>query len=109
MPDASVYGDGVIYVSYSHMDNAADDLVTQTAAIARTLEELNMELNALVTSWEGDDQTVYVQKQTAWNNAVTEMENLLSSHAVLLTDISGNYTYSEQSLASMWSDVAIGT
>ncbi len=31
--------DGVIYVSYNHMSNAADDMVAQTKAIAQTLSK----------------------------------------------------------------------
>ncbi|WP_262061189.1 WXG100 family type VII secretion target [Streptomyces sp. STR69] len=100
--------DGFIYVDYSHMDNAADDLVSQTKAIANTLSSLELELNELSKTWYGSDADMYRQKQQAWDNAVKAMEQLLSTHATLLNDVSGNYRYSEQSLAQMWSDIPIG-
>jgi WXG100 family type VII secretion target len=100
--------DGYIYVDYAHMSNAADDMVQQTKAIATTLSSLEQELGALKKSWYGGDADVYSQKQKAWDQAVQNMELLLDSHSSLLTDISGHYKYSENSLASMWSDIKIG-
>ncbi|MES4902277.1 MULTISPECIES: WXG100 family type VII secretion target [unclassified Streptomyces] len=104
----SDFTDGYIYVDYSHMSNAADDMITQTKAIATTLENLEMELNELKNTWIGDDKDVYTQKQQAWDNAVKAMEDLLTKHSALLTSVSENYQYSEQSLTQMWDSVKIG-
>ncbi|TXC99885.1 WXG100 family type VII secretion target [Streptomyces sp. ISID311] len=106
MPDN--FTDGNIYVDYQHSDNAAEDMILQTQAIAKTLESLEMELGELRKTWYGNDAEVYNQKQAAWDQAVKNMENLLNSHAGLLTDIVGNYKYSEGRLAEMWSEVKIG-
>ncbi|MFG2956507.1 WXG100 family type VII secretion target [Streptomyces sp. NPDC048291] len=100
--------DGYIYVSYNHMSNAADDMVMQTKAIAQTLSNLEQELSELSKTWYGNDADVYRQKQAAWDGAVTNMENLLTSHSQLLSDISDSYKYSENSLSQMWSEVTIG-
>ncbi|MFE5027883.1 WXG100 family type VII secretion target [Streptomyces sp. NPDC056656] len=100
--------DGYIYVDYSHMQNAGDDMVQQTKAIASTLSNLEMELAELRNSWIGDDREVYSKKQKAWDDAVKAMEQLLTSHSALLSDVSENYQYSEKSLTSMWSSVKIG-
>ncbi|MFJ7078533.1 WXG100 family type VII secretion target [Streptomyces sp. NPDC098781] len=104
----SNYSDGYIYVDYAHMNNAADDMVHQTDAIAKILSQLEMELNELRNSWIGDDRDEYELKQTAWNNAVEKMKELLLSNATLLTDVSGNYRHTQNSLTDMWSSVRIG-
>ncbi|MFF7391179.1 WXG100 family type VII secretion target [Streptomyces scabiei] len=104
----SDFSDGYIYVDYSQMSNAADDMITQTRAIATTLSNLEMELNELKNTWIGDDKDVYAQKQLAWDNAVKAMEELLTKHSALLTSVSENYQYSEQSLTQMWDSVKIG-
>ncbi|MEV7080017.1 WXG100 family type VII secretion target [Streptomyces sp. NPDC093516] len=104
---SSPFEDGIIHVDYDHMQNAADDLVHQTKAIDQTLTNLDAELQALKAHWEGDDSNEYARAQNAWNEAVDEMEQLLNSHAALLTDVSGNYKYTENSLAQMWADVKI--
>ncbi|MEU9386042.1 WXG100 family type VII secretion target [Streptomyces sp. NPDC048279] len=100
--------DGYIYVDYSHMNNAADDLLQQTKAIATTLSNLEMELNDLKQMWIGEDRNVYDKKQQAWDAAVTAMENILTRNSALLTEVSQNYQYSERSLTDMWSSVKIG-
>ncbi|MGI5404622.1 WXG100 family type VII secretion target [Streptomyces sp. CA-135486] len=102
------FSDGYIYVDYSHMNNAADDMVQQTKAIATTLSNLEMELGELRNTWIGDDRDVYTQKQQAWDNAVKAMEDLLTKHSALLTDVSESYRYSEGSLTQMWGSVKIG-
>ncbi|MBK3571723.1 MULTISPECIES: WXG100 family type VII secretion target [Streptomyces] len=100
--------DGVIYVSYNHMSNAADDMVAQTKAIAQTLSNLEAELGELSKTWYGNDADTYRQKQAAWDGAVQNMETLLTSHSQLLNEISNSYKYSENSLSQMWSEVTIG-
>ncbi|MEU8543815.1 WXG100 family type VII secretion target [Streptomyces sp. NPDC048717] len=102
------FSDGYIHVDYNHMQNAADDMVHQTKAIAQTITNLNAELQALMDSWGGDDAKVYIGKQDAWNTAVDNMKLLLKQNADVLTDVSGNYKYTENSLSQMWSDVKIG-
>lgn len=100
--------DGYIHVEYNPVNNAADDMVNQTRAIEGTLSNLEMELAKLKETWWGADATVYEEKQTAWDNAVIAMQQLLNSHANLLTDVSENYRYTEQSLSQLWSEVSIG-
>ncbi|MEU1298331.1 WXG100 family type VII secretion target [Streptomyces shenzhenensis] len=100
--------DGYIHVEYNPVNNAADDMVQQTRAIEGTLSSLEMELSELKQTWWGDDAAVYEQKQAAWDNAVITMQQLLNSHANLLTDVSDNYRYTEQNLSQLWSEVSIG-
>ena len=64
------FTDGYIYVDYSHMDNAADDLVSQTKAIAQTISNMEMELAELKKQWVGDDAQTYDKKQQAWDTAI---------------------------------------
>jgi WXG100 family type VII secretion target len=102
------FTDGYIYVDYSHMNNAADDLVSQTKAIAQTISNMEMELGELKKTWVGDDAQTYDQKQRAWDAAIKSMEDMLTSHSQLLDDISGSYKYNENNLSQMWSEVRIG-
>lgn len=37
------------------------------------------------------------------------MQQLLNSHANLLTDVSDTYRYTEQNLSQFWSEVSIGS
>ncbi|GAA0328617.1 WXG100 family type VII secretion target [Actinoallomurus spadix] len=102
------FTDGYIHVDYQHVDNAAEDLVSQTQAIAKTISSLEQELAELKKSWIGEDAQVYHAKQQAWDNAIKAMEQMLTSHSQLLDDIVGSYKYNENNLSQMWSEVRIG-
>jgi WXG100 family type VII secretion target len=102
------FTDGYIYVDYAHMNNASDDLVSQTKAIAMTISSMEQELGQLKQMWQGDDALTYNQKQAAWDGAVKAMEDMLTSHWQLLDEIAGSYKYNENSLSQMWSEVRIG-
>jgi WXG100 family type VII secretion target len=102
------FTDGLIYVDYSHMNNAADDMVQQTKAIDSILTNLDAELQQLKETWEGEDKNVYGDKQTAWNNAVSEMERILGENSAMLNEVSDSYQYSEKSLTQLWESVRIG-
>ncbi|WP_399895606.1 WXG100 family type VII secretion target [Streptomyces sp. BBFR51] len=101
------FTDGEIYVSYDHMQNAADDMVHQTKAIKQTIVDLDAELQALKATWSGADKDMYEHKQQEWVRAVDAMTALLHDHAGLLTQVSENYKYTERSLDQMWSEVKV--
>ncbi|MGN5632158.1 WXG100 family type VII secretion target [Streptomyces sp. AC154] len=103
------FTDGQIYVDYSHMQNAADDMVHQTKAIDSILTNLEAELQELQRTWEGDDKAVYGEKQAAWDHAVQEMKRILAENSSLLNDVSDTYQYSEKNLTSLWESVRIGS
>ncbi|MFH8467187.1 WXG100 family type VII secretion target [Streptomyces sp. NPDC017991] len=98
--------DGVIHVEYNHVDQGVEDMIQQTRAIETTLDNLEGELNELKTTWQGQDALAYGTAQAAWNSAVTNMEQLLMSHAALLGNVSDNYRQTENSLAQMWSELS---
>ncbi|MDJ1134910.1 WXG100 family type VII secretion target [Streptomyces iconiensis] len=106
MPDNLT--DGYIYVSYSHVDNAVDDMRLQTREIEKIINSLNDELQALKNSWEGEDRAVYDEKQAAWNQAVTNMATWLNSNASTLNDIRDLYSQNERQQTQSWQDVKIG-
>jgi WXG100 family type VII secretion target len=101
--------DGYIYIDYKHAENAGDDMVSQSQAIMSIIENLEMELTELKTSWIGEDSDVYKQVQANWNQAVDNIKRLLADNSVLLTDISDNYRYTEKALSDRWSNITIGT
>lgn len=102
------FSDGHIYVDFKGTDNAAEDMRLQTQNIEKILNQLETELQKFISSWEGEDQEVYVRKQAAWHRAVEKMKELLRSHAGLLDDIGDNYRTNQRNLTSSWENVKIG-
>ncbi|MCX4703073.1 WXG100 family type VII secretion target [Streptomyces sp. NBC_01373] len=103
------FSDGYIYVDYNPVEGAADDMVSQSQSIMSILANLEMELSELRNSWIGDDRDVYSDVQAKWDEAVQKIKDLLAMHSGLLTDISANYRYTEQSLSQRWGDIRIGS
>ncbi|MER8223584.1 WXG100 family type VII secretion target [Streptomyces sp. NPDC094143] len=103
MPD---YTDGIIHIEYAHTANAADNLMTQTVAIETTLDNLEMELQALIT-WLGEDKIEYETQQKRWDSAVRAMGQILKDNSHLLEEIAANYKRNEQRLADAFRDLPI--
>lgn len=100
MPD---FSDGVIHVDYGHTADAADNMLTQTAAIETTLDHLEQEL-VVLQSWVGNDSIQYTENQQEWEAAVQQMSTDLKANSTLLMDIGANYQRSEQRLADALRD-----
>ncbi|MFD9545712.1 WXG100 family type VII secretion target [Streptomyces sp. NPDC060022] len=103
------FSDGQIYIDYNHTQNAGEDMVLQSQAIMSIIQNLEAELSELRNTWEGEDRTVYSTVQAAWDQAVENIKTLLASHSDLLSDISGQYKFTENSLAQRWGDIKIGS
>ncbi|MFJ8754207.1 WXG100 family type VII secretion target [Streptomyces sp. NPDC102441] len=103
------FSDGVIYVDYAPVEGAADDMVALSQSIMSIIENLKSELTVLKESWIGDDAEVYGKVQAEWDQAVENIKILLAQNSAVLTDISSNYRYTEQSLAQRWGDIKIGS
>lgn len=101
--------EGFIYVDYTQVQAAVEDLQTQSQAIASAIETLNQELSELQNTWIGDDRDVYGEVQSKWNAAVENIRTLLNNHSLALTDISDDYRRSEQSGTQRWQSVRIGS
>lgn len=103
------FTDGHIFIDYNHAQNAGEDMVQQSQAIMSIIAQLEAELSELRNTWEGEDRTMYTTVQAAWDTAVENIKILLGSHADLLSEISGQYKFTENSLAQRWGDIKIGS
>ncbi|MGW5564702.1 WXG100 family type VII secretion target [Streptomyces tendae] len=104
---SSPFEDGIIKIDYHEVANAVENMVQQTRAIDQTITNLDAELNVLRAHWEGGDKEAYNICQTNWNDAVTEMQNLLAGHVEVLNGAQDSYRYTEQKLKDMWESVQV--
>lgn len=97
--------DGVIDIQYNAAANAAEAMREQTQAISGTLRSLESELQALMQSWEGEDQAEYRTVQAKWNAAVEQMRMLLSENGALLDSVADGHKRDERRSSQMWQQV----
>ncbi|KES03572.1 hypothetical protein BU52_29890 [Streptomyces toyocaensis] len=98
--------DGIIDLQYPLVRNAIEELAGQTRQIINTLNVLEDELQPLVRSWEGDDQTMYIQVQSKWDQACKNMAVLLGDSSELVSLIHDNHSRDERNSANNWGSVS---
>lgn len=97
--------DGIIDVQYLVVRQAIEELTGQTQQIINTLNNLEDELKPFVSSWEGEDQTTYIQVQREWDQASKNMAILLGDSGQLIQSIHDNHSRDAQRSASEWASV----
>uniref|UniRef100_A0AAU2VLA9 WXG100 family type VII secretion target n=1 Tax=Streptomyces sp. NBC_00008 TaxID=2903610 RepID=A0AAU2VLA9_9ACTN len=106
--DPSNKTDGIIHVEYSRVDQAADDMRLQTTRIQSLVQALNEELVGLHGAWQGADAATYAALQDKWNQATTQLGQVLTKHSSTLSDISDQYRKHENRSASDWGNIRVG-
>ncbi|MFE1263288.1 WXG100 family type VII secretion target [Streptomyces albogriseolus] len=97
--------DGIIDVQYAKVRHAVEELMDQTQAIIKTLNNLEDELKPLVMSWEGADQQTYREVQAEWDQATKNMAQLLGDNGELVQMIHDNHSRDERRSADNWGGV----
>ncbi|MEU7467501.1 WXG100 family type VII secretion target [Streptomyces sp. NPDC044984] len=104
----SNFSDGYIHVDFLHADNAGQDMIQQSQAIANIVAHLENELSELKQSWIGEDKDAYTEVQKAWDTAVDNISKLLGQYQLLLQEITGDYSRQARSRSEAWQSVKIG-
>jgi len=69
------------------------------SGIRTRLDELESQVNALRSSWDGDAQTAYDQAQAEWTQSITRLNELLKQIAGKTDEIAQGYTSTDKSAA----------
>ncbi|MFF7365526.1 WXG100 family type VII secretion target [Streptomyces sp. NPDC008125] len=99
---------GIIHVEYGGVDKAVEDMRLQTNRIQSLVQTLNEELAGLHGAWQGADAATYAALQNQWNQATTQLGQVLTKHSATLSDISDQYRRHENRSASEWGNIRVG-
>ncbi|MCM3883409.1 WXG100 family type VII secretion target [Frankia sp. R82] len=94
--------DGEILVTFSSLAQAQTDTGSAFTAIQQELTDLRTYLNPLVSSWTGQAATNYQAAQTKWDNAVTDLNQVLGIISQALGTAHSTYRDTETINAGMW-------
>ncbi|MER5888281.1 WXG100 family type VII secretion target [Streptomyces sp. NPDC001941] len=100
--------DGQIYVEYTAVNQAAEDMRMQTERINKLVTALNEELTGLFGAWQGADASTYGEIQGQWNSAAGKLGQILANHSATLDDITDQYRRHEARTKDNWEGVRIG-
>ncbi|HTK65233.1 MAG TPA: WXG100 family type VII secretion target [Pseudonocardia sp.] len=95
--------DGAIKVSYQIIDQAGEDCKNAGNQIEQLFDQLQSQLQPLISTWEGDAMDAWHQRQNEWNRALDEMKSLLARIATALPQISEAYQQTDSGITKMFS------
>ncbi|HSV66261.1 MAG TPA: WXG100 family type VII secretion target [Mycobacteriales bacterium] len=91
-----------VRVSFDALSVGHSEVVAVFKSLTDTLEQLNRDLQPMVSSWTGAAQTAYHEKQSQWNSAADNLATILSQIGTSVRDSHDNYTAAESHNKSLW-------
>lgn len=86
-----------LVVNFAALQQASVDIGSALNKLNSDLEQLNQEAQPLVSTWAGDAQTAYHQRQTTWTNAANDLSTMLRDIRRALDDSAADYAHTEKS------------
>jgi early secretory antigenic target protein ESAT-6 len=71
--------DGVLLVNFGALQNASGDIQKACNALQTQLDQLERDAAPLVSTWEGEAQQAYAQRQATWQKASQDLQNILQN------------------------------
>jgi WXG100 family type VII secretion target len=99
--------DGLISVNYGPTNDVYDSLVHADQAIGSVLSELESAINPLIGTWEGIASDAWQSIQNGWNDKIAQMNQDLASNAGILSEMTTNYSTTDNNLALQWQDITL--
>ncbi|MBB6119146.1 WXG100 family type VII secretion target [Nocardiopsis algeriensis] len=90
-------------INYGPVEDAKGMLRTQTEAVARQIEELDAQMQAVRSDLEGATAENYDAKVKSWRMNVEDMRVLLAKAEIALGQIAQNYSTTDNREAMNWS------
>jgi WXG100 family type VII secretion target len=103
----SASDDGLISVNYGPTNDVYDSLVHADNAISQVISELEGVINPLIGTWEGISSDAWQSIQKGWTDQIAQMNTDLSSNAGVLSEMTSNYSTTDNNLALQWQDITL--
>jgi WXG100 family type VII secretion target len=94
-----------IYVNYAGVQDMEDALQMADQAIGTILGDLIPTYNALEATWTGSSYNAYAGCQSACNNDMTAMGQILTQYNATLSQMKENYFNTDRNLAIAWEGI----
>ena len=87
-------------VNYGALDLASSDLSTGASNIQNALDQMDSELQQLMTNWEGEAQLAYQDAKRQWTEGMTGMRDVLAKVGSLVSTANMDYNQTDRINAS---------
>jgi 6 kDa early secretory antigenic target len=89
-------------VTYSSLEEAANDIQTQAGLLRADLEDIQQEVKKVADVWKGEAHDAYTQVQHTWDAKANDIQNLLINIAAEIRMASGDYSATDKKAAGMF-------
>jgi WXG100 family type VII secretion target len=94
---------GQLLVNFGQLQAAAGHIDQAISALHSQLDDLESAAKPLVSTWDGDAQQAYQQRQQQWTTAAQDLTQILQNIKKALTESTQEYIQTEKSNANLFS------
>ena len=94
--------DGRLVVNFGALQQAGADIHKAVGALTSQLEQLESDAAPLVSTWEGEAQLAYAQRQAKWRSAAADLQAILSDIKLAVDDSASDYLHTEKKATSLF-------
>ncbi len=92
-----------LVVNFAAMQGASADIESAIGKLTSNLDQLNSDAKPLVSTWTGEAQQAYYQRQTTWTNAANDLTQILRSIQRAVADSTSDYQSTEHANTNLFS------
>jgi early secretory antigenic target protein ESAT-6 len=85
-----------LVVDFAAMQAASADIASALKNLHGHLDQLQTDAGPLVSTWVGDAQVAYHQRQQTWTNAANDLASMLKDIHRALEDSTADYMHTEK-------------
>lgn len=89
-------GDGLLVVNFAALQQASADIQKALTTLESQLDQLEKDAAPLVSTWQGNAQEAYAQRQTKWRQGAQDLSNMLRDIKRALDDSASDYMSTEK-------------
>ncbi|GAA2618339.1 WXG100 family type VII secretion target [Paractinoplanes durhamensis] len=96
-------GDGMLLVNFASLQNASADISSAISKLQSSLTQLESDGKRLTSTWGGDAQQAYEVRQTKWQNASQDLQQILTNIKKAVDESAEDYINTEKQATQRFS------
>jgi WXG100 family type VII secretion target len=95
--------DDMILVDYGGLNTCSQQAADCAKYMNQQFDHLKTEVQTNLSEWLGQNRDAYTKLQNEWDQAASEMYQILQGVSDMVTQLNTQYQKAEQSMAQEWS------
>jgi early secretory antigenic target protein ESAT-6 len=92
-------GDGMLLVNFGALQTASADISKALSKLTSSLERLEQDNKPLVDTWDGEAKQAYHARQTKWQQASADLQQILQNIKKAVDESAEDYVHTEKQAA----------